>query len=297
MDERVPRTVLADIIGRPDAHVVSCRREPITGSTGAATGEISLLLGVARTGSTDVPFRVVRKAVAPITSGRHADYSGDPRHWTYWRREPLAYASGVLPTGPGLAAPHCHGVVGNVVYLAEVSGPAESADVAARRLGAWQATAAVPDVDWLTGHQLKQRIAASRLDWGQVGADPRMAVLWRQREELLNELQRVPHVLVHGDFSAGNLVARDDMTTVVLDWATLGVGPIGADLASLALSAGSDPLEDYLIGLNGTFDQPVVDFGYRATLALTGASRVHWMLSQGIQPADEYVEFIASHAP
>ena len=34
-----------------------------------------------------------------------------------------------------------------------------------------------------------------------------------------------------------------------------------------------------------------------STLALTGASRVHWMHSQSIQPSDEYVDFVASQAP
>lgn len=257
---------------------------------------MSLVLGVARSGATDVPFRIVRKTARPLSSGRHAAYAGDPEHWAYWRREPLAYASGILPSGPGLAAPRCLGVVDDVVYLAEVSGSTESAEIAARRLGAWQATATVPDVAWLTRHQLSQRIAASHLDWGRVGADSRMVALWHRRDELLYELEQVPRVLVHGDFSAGNLIARDATTTVVLDWATLGTGPVGADLASLALSTCSDLLEAYLAGLNGRFDKAAVELGYRATLALTAAGRVHWMLSQGIQPAEEYIEFVAGRA-
>jgi hypothetical protein len=296
VDERVPGTVLANIIGRPDARLVSCRCEPITGSSGAATGSVSLLLGVARSGVADVPFRIVRKSVRPLLSGRHAAYTGDPEHWAYWRREPLAYASGILPSGPGLAAPRCFGVVDDVVYLADVSGRIEAAEIAARRLGAWQATASVPDVTWLARHQLSQRVAASHLDWGRVSADSRMAALWHRRGELLRELERIPRVLVHGDFSAGNLIARDDTTTVVLDWATLGTGPVGADLAALALSTRGDLLEAYLTGLDGRFDKAVVELGYRATLALTGAGRVHWMLTQGVQPAEEYVEFIACQA-
>jgi hypothetical protein len=89
----------------------------------------------------------------------------------------------------------------------------------------------------------------------------------------------------------------DNLTTVALDWATLGTGPVGADLASLALSTCRDLLGHYLADLNGRFDKPVVELGYRVTLALTGASRVHWMLSRGVQPPNEYVEFVASHAP
>jgi hypothetical protein len=51
--------------------------------------------------------------------------------------------------------------------------------------------------------------------------------------------------------AAGNLIAADERTTVVLDW---------------------------------------------ATLALTGASRVHWMLSRGIEPPPGYVEFVVAEA-
>jgi hypothetical protein len=249
MDERVPDEVLASIAGRHGARQASCRAGPVTGSSGAATGDISLLTGVARLGTADVPFRVVRKTVRPVTTGRHAPYAGDPEHWAYWR------------------------------------------------LGAWQATAAVPDAGWLARDQLGQRIAASHLDWSEVDADPRMVTLWQRRAELLSELGRVPRVLVHGDFSAGNIIAVDDRTTVVLDWATLGTGPAGADLASLALSTRGDFLGEYLAGLNGRFARPDAELGYRATLALTGASRVHWMLSQGAQPPAGYVEFVASQAP
>jgi Phosphotransferase enzyme family len=300
VDERIPDEVLASVTGRPDARLVSCRAEPVTGSSGAATGGISLLTGIARAGTADVPFRVVRKTVRPVTTGRHAPYAGDPAHWAYWRREPLAYASGLLPVGPGLAAPRCHGVVGDVIYLAPAAGKPESAEIAARRLGAWQAATATPDAAWLARDQLRQRVEASDLDWRQVSADPRLAAIWARRAELLGALDRVPRVLVHGDFSAGNLIAADERTTVVLDWATLGTGPVGADLASLALSAeadaAGDPLPAYLAGLDGRFARADVELGYRATLALTGASRVHWMLSRGTQPPPGYVEFVAAQA-
>lgn len=297
MDERLPEAVLGGIVGSAGARLVECRSEPITGGSGAATGEISLLVGVAEVGSAQVPFRAVRKAVRPLASGRHAPYAGDLRHWAYWRREPLAYASGLLPKGPGLKAPICYGVAGDCVYLAEVTGSPESAEVAARRLGAWQAATAVPDVGWLAGHQLKQRIAVGDLDWAHLKADPRVVALWSQRDELLHELENVPRVLVHGDFSAGNLIAADEETTVALDWACLGSGPVGADVASLALSTCSSPLDAYLIGLGGTFATSDAELGYRATLALAGAGRVHWMLSQGIEPTREYTEFLVSEAP
>jgi aminoglycoside phosphotransferase (APT) family kinase protein len=93
-------------------------------------------------------------------------------------------------------------------------------------------------------------------------------------------------VICHGDFSAGNLIAGRGVT-VVLDWGTLGAGPLGADLAQLALSLplAPDPLDGlfdaYLAGLGGRFDPELAALGYRVTLALAAASRAHWMLSRG----------------
>ncbi|MEV1173267.1 phosphotransferase [Nonomuraea sp. NPDC049784] len=299
MDDRLPEPVLASVLGRSDGVVVTCRSEPIGGSSGAVTGSVTRLSGVARCGGEEVPFTVVRKEVRPLRSGRHAPYAGDPRHWAYRRREPLAYASGLLPTGPGLAAPRCHGVVGDVLYLADVAGSGpELPGRAARRLGAWQAGATLPDVPWLAGHQLAQRLAAG--EWTPVDADPRVARLWQRQDELLAELARLPVVLTHGDFSAANLVAQSGTgggTTVALDWATLGAAPVGADLAALALTTFVDPVEDYLAGAGGRFARADVELGYRATLALTGAGRVHWMLSRGMRLPDGYEDFILSRAP
>ncbi|MFC4120978.1 phosphotransferase [Nonomuraea zeae] len=252
------------------------------------------LTGLAACDGGEVPFRVVRKEFRPVRTGRHAPYADDPRHWAYWRREPLAYASGLLPCGPELAAPRCHGVVDDVVYLADVTGSPESPGLAARRLGAWQAGAAVPDVPWLAGHQLAQRLAVS--EWTPVAADPRIAGLWRRQGELLDALARLPVVLTHGGFSPGNLLASEG-TTVVLDWATLGAGPVGADLAATALGTLVSPMEDYLAGAAGRFRREDAELGYRATVALTGAGRVHWMLSRGMRLPEGYEEFVLSQTP
>jgi aminoglycoside phosphotransferase (APT) family kinase protein len=97
-------------------------------------------------------------------------------------------------------------------------------------------------------------------------------------------------VVCHGDFHVGNLIAGDQVTTV-LDWGRLGVGPVGADLAHLALSTLEDPLEAYLAGLGGRFDPGLVRLGYRVTLTLTAASRLHWMLTQGMPVPAGYVDF------
>ena len=62
----------------------------------------------------------------------------------------------------------------------------------------------------------------------------------------MRELDALPRVLSHGDYSLGNLIdAGEDV--VALDWATVGWEPIGFDLGHLALSAGADPTEAWLL--------------------------------------------------
>jgi Phosphotransferase enzyme family len=295
VDTAIPASVVAAAVGGTEAVVIDCTAEPIATGTGAATGGIARLTGRALADGKEQAFATIRKEFRPLTTGRHAAGAADPRHWAYWRREPRAYAAGVLPTGPGLAAPRCYGVIDDVVYLQDVGTAPESPHVAARRLGGWQASTLVPDLPWLAGHQLAQRIAVTELDWAKVDADPRLASIWSRRDDLVAELRSVPGVLSHGDFHIGQLVAAGD-TTVVLDWATLGVSPVGADLAHLALSTGDDLFADYLAGVRDRFESDAVRVGYRTTVALTGASRIHWMLSQGVPVPHGYADFVIAQA-
>ena len=95
----------------------------------------------------------------------------------------------------------------------------------------------------------------------------------------------------------GNLhVVGDDV--VALDWATLGMEPVGFDLAHLALSTGADPMPSYLATDVSALGGPErVRDGYAASLALVGASRFHWMLARGIEPPDWYADFVWGQQP
>jgi len=231
---------------------------------------------------------MVRKTFRPLTSGAHAAAARKQTHWAYWRRELLAYATKAVPSGPHLTAPRCFGVIDDAVYLEDVTGPAESAATAANRLGAWQATTPLPAVSWLGGHQLAQRVAVSSLNWSGIDAPEPLRGVWERRDALLSVVESVPVVVCHGDFHVRNLIAGQD-TTTVLDWGTLSAGPLGSDLAHLALSTGEDLLDAYLDGLGGRFDPADVRRGYDITLALTATSRVHWMLSRGMPIPPAYL--------
>lgn len=270
----------------------------VTGNMGVATASVERVSGVVRSGAGEQRFSLIRKSFQPERSGRHTESAGDPRHWAYWRREPLAYASGVLinPLGAGLVAPYCYDIIDDVVYLADVAGPPERTEVAAHRLGVWHATAPIPDAPWLAGDQLAQRVTATEPDWAAIDAPAEVRAVWDRRHELLKSLDAVPVVLCHGDFHPGNLIDTGGESTTVLDWGTLGTGPAGTDLAHLALATLTDPFASYLDGLQGKVDAESAHLGYSVALALIGVSRVHWMLTNGVPVPAGYAEFVLGTA-
>ena len=142
----------------------------------------------------------------------------------------------------------------------------------------------------MAGHQLAQRVAAKDLDWTGIDVDERLRGYWERRDELLARLDSVPFVLSHGDFHLGHLVATDPDVTTVIDWANLGMSPLGADLAHLALSTRQDLLSNYLRGLGGAMEDVVP--GYAVTLGLTAASRFHWMRTRSVDVPEGYVDFV-----
>ena len=97
MIDAVPPSVVAAAAGAGTV-VTGCTVESIGGSTGAATASVQRL--VFEAGSQ--AFTVIKKSFRPLPEGRHAGGAEDLRHWAYWRRELLAYESGLLPRGPGL---------------------------------------------------------------------------------------------------------------------------------------------------------------------------------------------------
>lgn len=279
---------IASGVTADDTKLLDYLEEPIVGSSGAATEAVTRISGRIQAGTRELPFSMIRKTFRPVTSGRHAEAAREPTHWAYWQRELLAYATNTVPSGPYLTGPRCFAVIGNAVFLADISGPTEFATTAAERLGAWQAKTPIPDLPWISGHQLTQRVAASSLDWSAVDAPDMLRDIWDRRHDLLAGLESVPAVISHGDFHIRNLVASGE-TTTVLDWGTLGSAPLGADLAHLGLSTGEDLLEAYFRGLGNGFDRESVLCGYHTTVVLTAVSRVHWMLERDIPVPSNYL--------
>jgi hypothetical protein len=294
----LPFSVRAALCGEPDALLVELREEPIRRGSGAATGGLArLTVGLRTREGREFSIRIVRKTMERLSGGRHAALAGHPRHWAYWRRESEAYSSGLLPTGPALRAPRCLGVVGGEVFIEEVDGPPPSVRQAAEHLAGWQVDYDHSlDRSWVARDQLGRRLEVTELEWASVDADPRVVHLWAHRHELYDRLGHLPLVLSHGDYSMGNLVAQG-FDTVALDWATVGWEPVGFDLAHLALSTGEDPTGAYLAATPLAHPPELVTFGFEAALVIIGTSRLHWMLSQGLDIPAWYVEFLCDHDP
>lgn len=275
-----------------DARQVVAR--PLRGGTGAASDQLDLITATSRDGSS---VDVVRKTVRPLTTGPHADASRSADHWAYWRRELLAYSSGLLPRGPELRAPRLLGSSEGTLYLEYVGGARPAAEQAAYDLGRWHCLRSTRPEPWFARHQLAQRLAVTTLDWDSVDVDSRLPQIWDARHDYLNALAAIPSGIAHGDFSSGNL-RTDGTATVVLDWATYGISPVGTDLAHLALATLDDSLaRHYRAALQGRYRAADVDLGYRTTLTLVGTSRAHWMTARSIPLPPSYVDFICQHTP
>jgi hypothetical protein len=200
--------------------------------------------------------------------------SDDPAHWNYWRREALAYETGLAATAyadAGITAPavletRTRADGGVEVWLADAGGaegfgwPVRRLARFAYELGAAQArwSGRVPDTPWLSRRWLAQYLAAGMgplitidaADWDHpnVAAWPgqarrRLAQLWTDRDSLVAITESAERTLCHLDVWPANLV-DDAGTSVLLDWSFTGDGAVGEDVANLIVDSFTDGLMD-----------------------------------------------------
>jgi hypothetical protein len=288
--------------------------EPLTHNAGnAATGGIWRVRGSAATAIC----KVFRPPADPPVGGLAWQTSEESTHWNHWRREYLAYTTGLTAaySGTGIVTPALLDARerpdGQVeLWLAEavgVPGPVWSVErlgAFARQLGLGQArwVDRVPDEPWLSRRWLAQYVADRRpwvpepVPWRHPAADVwpdrvrgRMRALWEGRHGLVAIAGAAPRTLCHLDVWPMNLIA-DGATTVLLDWAFVGEGALGEDIANLIVDSVADGFMDaallpeieaattegYLDGLRAGGWRGPAEVVRRA-IAASGAAKYSWM--------------------
>lgn len=246
-------------------------------STALAAGGSRLAggLGVYRVHGTamsdDIPlsWSLILKAMRAETGELS---NSDSSAWSYWKREALAYQSGILAQLPGgIRAPRCYGVDerldGSVhLWLEDVPSagsdwPPQQYALVARHLGrfngAYLAGHPLPALrSWMLPGRTRQWIDASdsiaqramrwrdtplaRSWFGRNGLTQTLNMLRRMRA-LLPAFERLPACYCHHDAHRRNLIdaigADGQSETVAIDWALTGPGRLGEEIGASMIVA------------------------------------------------------------
>ncbi|HET7432546.1 MAG TPA: phosphotransferase [Nocardioides sp.] len=255
---------------------------PLPGGTGTST------VGVWRTALGDQPV-VVKRLGAPVP-GDPPELS-DPRHFAYWRREADVLSTGIAHRTAGLRAPVAaveEDEDGITITREWVEDSALSGLFVAMAMGRF-AGSDLARTRFLAHRQLRDRLlrTETRGGWPTLARTTVADIadhLWKHRLGWLDRFEALPEVPQHGDPNAVNLPGRIGDDVLAIDWATLGVGPVGADLGLFSLTSREEfePLLDaYLLGLpDGLAERDEVLLGVRVSAAYTAMSRAEWALAR-----------------
>lgn len=284
------------------------------------------LNGVARGDGASRPWSVVLKIVRnpaglEVAPGYVIPPDDFPStHFSYWKREVLAYQSGVLADLPrGVAAPRCFAVVETRpqvfwLWLEDLADtgdrdwpPARYRDTGrdlGRFNGAYLTGRPLPGHPWLQYGSLPslvERFNQARAErsiplamWEHpllrdafpLSLLDRLIGLFDGAEPFLAALAQLPRTFCHRDAFPANLFTCQSpdghARTVAIDWAFVGIGPIGEEIVPLITMCAAGPVSDprpieavvldgYLAGLAeaGWHGDPrLVRLGYAATAPL-----------------------------
>jgi len=269
--------LVAQALNKPDLEILDWRVISL-GAQGSKTVDIGegvwRISGTARDSEGVHPWSLIRK-------GLHASdvfNARDPISPMYWKREALAFQSGLLADLPSaLKAPRCYAVEDEGdervwLWLEDIQESVHAWTLAEYHLAAHQLGQF--NGAYLTGYPLPR--AKPWLSWGRVrgtaatlksrltqpdqlvqtpmgkhifGGDrlTRLCQLWSDSEPLLQAFERLPVCFCHHDAFRRNLMLRktsagtpaDADETVAIDWALTGFGRVGEEIGiTTALTIG-----------------------------------------------------------
>ena len=233
---------------------------------------------------------VVKRLAAPEPHDLAAHLA--PSDVNHWRRAAEVALSGVVAATPGLREPPVVRVEEDAEGITLVHELVPRVEQPGLWLAACLGRFAGADVGrhaWLARGQLRTRLelVARRGGWRALARTPTADVadhLWTRRTSWLDRCDRLPQVPQHGDAAPANVPGRHGDDGVAIDWAHLGVGPVGADLGYLSLATREDlgPLTDaYLAALpDGLATREEVLTGARVTAVYTAFTRLDWALAR-----------------
>lgn len=265
--QAVDRTVLTPLVRQaltsPVAEILDWEQQPLGGFAQAVEGVLGRVhfVGQAQVQDRVVPWALVLKAFAPPSGYPHSNQSA----YMYWKREVLAYQSGLLAElGEGIAAPRCFAVVEYpgeeywvwMEYIAEETKQWSLADfqLAAHHLGQYNGATLrqgpAPALPWLALGHLAARVkmgeaGLQRLPqliqqppaWLTAASLERTLHLYTEHPKLLAALRQLPHVLCHQDAHRRNLMLRrtasDSVQLVAIDWSGWGWATLGEEIGLL----------------------------------------------------------------
>ncbi|MFT2691493.1 phosphotransferase family protein [Clavibacter zhangzhiyongii] len=252
------RDAVGDLLGRPVVELVDVRREPLEYDAFLAHRAVTRIRGQAvLAGGERLPWSLVEKRTeGPALAVPYLVANG--------ARELAAYRSGLLDAlPPGIRAPRAHGTArdadgGVTLRLEEVRHAAprpldpatllDAAEALGSLAGRWLGR---PPEDpwlfagWIDRHAQPEAAAAGARALAAPGPRatallgeriPAAARLVAHQDRVRAALGGLPDTLCHHDATGANVFADDD-GIVLIDWESVGPGPVGADLASLLFSS------------------------------------------------------------
>ena len=248
---------------RDKVEIIDWKMETLYGG-GSLNSEIRHFSGMARDGGNLLPWSLILKII------RSPDGRDDPSSLTYWKREALAYQSGLLDQLSGsICAPRCFGIVersGLEVWLwmeeivDEISGSwsLDHYGEVARHLGQFNAAGFGKQAQviqpWLTKGILRDWVGDTAPEFPpNILAHPFvsrvwpndiyewMLHVWSKHETWIDNIERQPQTFAHLDAFRRNLFSRRDkqnnLQTVMIDWAFAGSAAAGEEIAPLVAAS------------------------------------------------------------